>query len=375
MNINDSVLKNDEIAIFKLRNLYRKYGYSQFRMSKFEEYDLYVRNKNFLTSDNIITFTDKGGKLLALKPDVTLSIVKNTKDVPGYVHKVYYNENVYRVAKGSDSYKEINQVGLECVGDLDEYCISEVLALAVESLKAISTDFVLDISHLGVLSSVLDDMDVPNNVRKQLIACVGEKSTHGVIEICKQAGVDADKADKLVKLIALYGDASKVIPQLRDLVDVESGKAAVSQLENIATVLSGIAPEGSIRIDFSVTNNISYYNGIVFKGFASGIPAAILSGGQYDLLMKKMGKKSGAIGFAVYPDLIEDHTAADEEYDVDAVILYGDEDELTAVYSAVRELTEKGLSVTAQKSIPKKLKYRQLIRVTESGVEILEENS
>ena len=62
MNLDNSVLKNDEKAVFQLRSLYRKYGYSQYKMSKFEEYDLYVRNKNFLVSDNIITFTDTDGK-------------------------------------------------------------------------------------------------------------------------------------------------------------------------------------------------------------------------------------------------------------------------------------------------------------------------
>ena len=56
MNINYSVLNNDEKAIFNMRSLYKQYGYSQFKMSKFEEYDLYVKNKDFLVSDNVITF-------------------------------------------------------------------------------------------------------------------------------------------------------------------------------------------------------------------------------------------------------------------------------------------------------------------------------
>ena len=112
----NTTLKNEEKAIFALRDLYSKYGYTQYKMSKFEEYDLYVRNKDFLISDSIITFTDTNGKLLALKPDVTLSIIKNTDDSAG-VKKVYYNENVYRVSKGTHLYKEIMQVGIECIGD------------------------------------------------------------------------------------------------------------------------------------------------------------------------------------------------------------------------------------------------------------------
>lgn len=87
MELKDTVFENDEKAIFKLRSLYKSYGYSKYRMSKFEEYDFYVRNKDFLISDNIITFTDSDGKLMALKPDVTLSIIKNSKDEEGAVDR------------------------------------------------------------------------------------------------------------------------------------------------------------------------------------------------------------------------------------------------------------------------------------------------
>ena len=87
-----NVLSREEKAAFTLRSLYAEYGYSQYKMSKFEEYDLYVRNKDFLVSDNIITFTDTDGKLMALKPDVTLSIIKNGKDNPDRLQKVFYNE-------------------------------------------------------------------------------------------------------------------------------------------------------------------------------------------------------------------------------------------------------------------------------------------
>ena len=75
----DAAMKR-EGAVSRLRALYGRYGYSQYRMRKFEEYDLYVRNKSFLISDHIITFNQPGGKLMALKPDVTLSIVKNSKE-------------------------------------------------------------------------------------------------------------------------------------------------------------------------------------------------------------------------------------------------------------------------------------------------------
>ena len=95
--IDERLLKSEEKAIFNLRSLYKKYGYSPYKISKVEEYELYVRNKDFLVSDRVITFNDTNGKLLALKPDVTLSIIKSGEDTEGVKQKVFYNENVYRV--------------------------------------------------------------------------------------------------------------------------------------------------------------------------------------------------------------------------------------------------------------------------------------
>ena len=129
--IDEKLLKNEEKAIFSLRSLYKKYGYMPFKMSKFEEYDLYVRNKDFLVSDRIITFNDTNGKLLALKPDVTLSVIKSGVDAPGCKQKVYYNENIYRVSGSTHQYTEIMQVGLECIGDIDLYDVFEAVHLCL----------------------------------------------------------------------------------------------------------------------------------------------------------------------------------------------------------------------------------------------------
>lgn len=369
MEMNSAVLKNEERAIFQLRSLYRQYGYSQYKMSKFEEYDLYVRNKNFLVSDNIITFTDTDGKLMALKPDVTLSIIKNNKDTAGSVQKVYYNENVYRVSKGTHSYKEIMQVGLECIGEIDDYCIYEVLMLALQSLASISSEYVLDLSHLDIVRDVIASLHVSDAAEKSLIKCIGEKNLHEISAICASEGV---AGEKLRKLVATYGAPAQVLPTLKELA---GESAAIKQLETVIEALSACGLADRIRIDFSVVGDMNYYNGFVFKGFINGLASGILSGGQYDNLMSKMGRKSRAIGFAVYLDLLEQLAQSEREYDVDAVILYEDGCDIRALSDAVRLLTSSGKRVMAQKSVPEKLHYKQLLKLQERGVEILENNA
>ena len=371
MDINYSVLKEDEKAIFEMRNLYQKYGYTQYKMSKFEEYDLYVRNKDFLVSDNIITFTDTNGKLMALKPDVTLSIIKNSKDLADSVQKVYYNENVYRVSKGTHSFKEIMQVGLECIGLIDDYCIYEVLMLAAKSLEGISRDYILDISHMGIVSSVIDSLNLSDESREEILKCIGEKNINAISSICKKEEVNGEK---LLKLISNYGSIDKMKPILSEVKN-DVNEKDVNELIKIAEMLDCCGFGDRVRIDFSVINDMNYYNGFVFKGFIKGIASGVLSGGQYDKLMKKMGKKSKAIGFAVYLDMLERLNETEKPYDVDAVILYDEKSDIKALDNAVRLLAGNGKSVMVQRNIPEKIKYKQLLRLREKGVEIVENNA
>ncbi len=354
-----------ESTLSSLRALYETYGYAQYKMSKFEEYDFYVRNKNFLVSDQIITFNDTDGKLMALKPDVTLSIIKSGSD-DAALQKVYYNENVYRIPKGAQSFREIMQVGLECIGATDPYCIYEVLLLAAKSLAAISEDFVLDISHLGVISEVLDSLNLSGSERAQVLQCIGEKNIH---DIGKIAG-----AQKLQKLISTYGSVASVRKALCEIYPDGLSEAATVLLET-AQELENAGLANKVRIDFSVLNDMNYYNGMVFAGFVNGIPQSILSGGQYDLLMQKIGRKAGAIGFAVYLDMLKQFSRAEKAYDVDTVILYTEKTALCDIRAAFEVFSQSGKNVLVCKTVPNALRYRQAVKLDEKGAFTVEANS
>ena len=256
-------LKREEEASISLRSLYRKFGYCQYKMSKFEEYDLYTGNKNFLVSDSIITFTDTNGKLMALKPDVTLSIVKNTADIAGGVRKVYYDEHVYRVAKNTHSFREIRQVGLECLGEPDAYCLSEVLSLAADSLQCIAPDAVLDVSHLGIVTGILDEYDVDSARRPAILKCIGEKNRHELAAVCAEVGIPDEGATLLGELTGLYGAPDVVLPQLQTLLNGTPQAVIAEELADIVAPLT--ATKTVVRLDLSVVGDIRYYNGIVFK--------------------------------------------------------------------------------------------------------------
>ena len=143
----------------------------------------------------------------------------------------------------------------------------------------------------------------------------------------------------------------------------------------ILAVLGSLGYGDRVRVDFSVVNDMSYYNGIVFKGFVNGVPASVLSGGQYDKLMEKMGKKSGAIGFALYPDLLESLYSEPVKYDVDALLLYDDKTSLSELKKTVEMLTGDGYSVSVQKTLPEKIRYKKLLKMVEGEVKTLEDNA
>ena len=297
MTFDESILKYDERAVLTLRRLYSDAGYRQFKMSKFEEYDLYSKNKDFLVSDGVITFNDTDGKLLALKPDVTLSIIKNSKD-QGETEKFYYNENVYRISENSHTYKEIMQTGLECIGNITSENIEEVTLLAVKSLALISKSFLLNISHIGLINSLLNDYGV-NSIASVLTAL--EEKNAGLLKgLCTEEQFTALKI-----LVKNYTSSEALLNDLSRIAVSDVSKAYLNELSSLYIAIKACGYEKNINIDFSIVSPSGYYSGIVFKGYVDGISNRVLSGGEYDKLMKQMGRKASAIGFAVYLDTLE----------------------------------------------------------------------
>ena len=362
-----NLLKPEEKVVYTLRDLYRRMGYAPFKMSKFETYELYMQNKDFLVSDGVITFTDADGILMALKPDVTLSIVKNYRRDETALQKVYYSENVYRREGSGQTFREIMQAGLECLGDVGCYELCEVILLAVKSLQAISNRFVLDLSHMQIVSDVLDSLELDFDRRTQLLKAIADKN---------EDALDLPECDTapLLALLRTCGPIKTVLPQLTALCTTPASQDALRQLRMIGQVLDANGLADHVQLDFSIVNDMNYYNGIVFCGYVEGIPAGVLSGGQYDKLMEKMNKNAGGVGFAVYLDHLERLDAIEKKYDVDIVLLYDPAVSISEISQAAKELTSDGSSVLVLKQKPENLRFRQLMQYENERVILLENN-
>lgn len=300
-----SILKRDEKYVLSLRELYEASSFVQYRMSKFEEYSLYADSQSFLGRRNIITVSSPSGRLLALKPDITLSIVKNSAKSGGDAAvKAYYSENVYVPDPDSDTIKEIPQVGVEYLDPCAEGAafapaVAETAILAARSLELLEQRWVLCLSHMGFIKAVLDEAGLEGEDRVRATELIGDKNSHGLMSLME--GLGRQRAGERLSAIArLAGDPEAVISEAEGLVYSAEAEAALGELRSLAEAVKA-ASEGSgeVHVDFSVINDVDYYGGAVFKGFVEGVPRAVLTGGRYDRMAEKLGSRGGAVGFAV----------------------------------------------------------------------------
>jgi len=348
----EQLLQNkDEIVTMALRQLFELRGFTKVHVNRFEEYDLYIENRNFLDSDSIITFMDMDGKLKSMKPDVTLSVVKNVLQKKNAVtDKLYYVDEVCRISKDSHEYKMLGQVGVEIICPPDDFTNIEVVDLAMESLAVIGGNYMLDISHLGFVSGLLASLGLSHTAKKEIMAALHAKSLHKIEDILNAHNVSEEKRCAITKLAKISGSIADVLPESEKLICCETMREAYNELNHLAGVLDECKMAGCVKLDFSVVNDLDYYNGLIFHGYVEGVPDAVLTGGRYDNLMKKMGKSRGAIGFAVSLSELNMYFKSRRNYDFDVLITYTEGCKYSGLIEKAKGFSAQGKSVRLEKS-------------------------
>ena len=189
-------------ARVELIALFRRYGYDGYKMAKFESYEVYLKNKDYIGSESIVTFTDSAGKLMALRPDVTLSIVNNLTEGE---KKYYYDENVFRRDSKGD-YREIRQIGIENIGGKGEYPEYEVVSLAVKALKTLNRQYALCVGNMDVVEDLLSPLVLLREDKEKAIEFIKAKAFHELKKLLSSAGCDKINAQKLLDLVSLEGE-------------------------------------------------------------------------------------------------------------------------------------------------------------------------
>lgn len=372
--MNIKILRKDEEISLSLRKLFEEVGFRRTNVSEFEEYDLYVDYRNFFQSSNVITFMDASGKAMALRPDVTLSIIKNTPpENCDVAEKLYYMESVYRFAKENKEYYRVNQIGVEALGGDTPFENIEVVSLALDSLAAITDDFMLDISHMGFVSGLLDHLNMNEETKELVYQCLHQKNLHDLKELLIKVEIADEDQNRVLEMASLSGSIPEIVEKAREIAVTQSMEEALDELESLHAGLcrAGCLPYmDRVRLDFSVVNDLDYYNSLIFSGYVSRIHRVILLGGRYDRLMHSMGKERGAIGFALSLDDIHRRYSEKQEFDVDKVIFYDEGTYPGVVVRAVRNERTDGSRVRAEKFCCKETlsyRYRSAYHLSKNG--------
>ncbi len=322
----------------KLTGVFSAYGYRRFRQAKFEPYDLYAAYRSFLQSRQIMTFTDLDGSLMALRPDITLSIMKNN---PGEREKVYYTETVYRPHDGH--WREIPQAGVECIGQIDAFQEAEILSMAADALGCVSPQWRLRVSDAGFLQQLFADLQLNEAACRAVTNRLCAKDAGGIRELARGGAISGEAAAILSRLAELYAPLPEGIRQMEQLAVTEAQRACAEHLAEVNRLLRG---GGGIYLDFSLSGGMDYYNGLLFQGAVAEIPTAVLSGGRYDRLPQQMGKAVGAIGFAVYLGRVEEYLSERQPGGEEGLAaVYRPEEAGPAFLAAVRRLRQAGRRV------------------------------
>ena len=290
MELDLNMLRPQERFSLRARLLFEREGFRQYHMGRFEEYGLYQENRRFLASDQVITLTDLDGRLLALKPDVTLSIAKNAQVEEGGCGRYYYAENVYRPSQESHTFREISQMGLECIGAVDDAVTAQAVSLAVRSLALMGRDFAVD---------------VPEALRPRLLTCVRDRNSHELQKTAEAAGLSRQGTEALCRLPALAGDWRAVLAAAEPLALNTAMGGALEELHVLCQALEERGETARLKLDLSLANDMDYYNGLVLQGYLTGLPRAVLKGGRYDPLAAQFRPGTRAVGFALYLDELD----------------------------------------------------------------------
>ena len=340
-------MSKKDLVLLNIRKMYDSYGYKKISLPSFEEYDLYNENKDFIDR-NVLTVMSPNGKLLALRPDITLSVAKKvSKDQSLKYSKIYYQENTYNLTKYV-GYEEDEQLGIELIGKESTFLDFEIINLAVKSLDIINKKSMIVLSHAGFISSIFENFDLEYEIKEQIFDCINRKNSHDIQKILKNNKHISENVKKLIyKIPELSGNLENVEKKLLKYDINDNTKKILSELKELNNLLLKFHKKSKIIFDFSIVKNLNYYNGIILQGYIENFPNVILTGGRYDKLFEKFGVDTGAVGFAILTDGLKGYYKDTDKKDFEVLIAYDDSD-FEKLVEIVNDFQKKGLRVRTE---------------------------
>ena len=285
----------------KLRNTFILSGYDEIETPTYEFYDAFQSGVGSYMQESMIKFVDSMGRILVLRPDMTVPIarVAATKLGGGYQHLFYIQNSFATAAPAFGKAGEFTQAGIELIGDKGYKADAEVIALAIKALKTAGLkSFSIDIGQVAFFKGLISSLELEDSGIDELRHAVDSKDSMSITAVASKLGINSELIQKLTELPGLFGDA-EVFDKAMALAENDMCTDAVNNLKSVYKLLESYGLTEYISIDFSMLHDIAYYSGIIFRGVTPGIGFPVVSGGRYDELISKFGSDKPATGFAM----------------------------------------------------------------------------
>jgi histidyl-tRNA synthetase len=349
-----------------MQNILERWGYQEISTPTFEHLELFTIKSGESVIEEIYSFKDKGGRDIALRPELTAPVmrmyVSELQNAPK-PQRLYYFGNCFRYERPQRGrFREFWQLGAELIGGNKADSEAEVIALADQMLKSVGIAGDIHIGYLGLIRSMLSKVPsehrtaimrmIDKKERENLQAYIADTGTEhlGLLELIDLKGKMAlEKALELSHDLAKFDDASRSQAKLdstaRELpadassagrVSARTGRQVASELglEEFQTMVDLLDTYGvQFTIDFEIVRGLEYYSGTVFEIYATGLGAQkqICGGGSYQLASLFGGAETSSTGFGLGFDRIMEIVQLESKRTAPIVLAYTPDVKLEAI--------------------------------------------
>jgi len=317
---------------------FEKHGYAPIRTPIFESTELFTRSvgeQTDITSKEMYTFTDRGGRSITLRPENTASVIRayleNGMHRLGGVTRLYYIGPMFRYDRPqAGRYRQFHQVGLEAIGGGDPAVDAEVIDTVMTTLQDLAfRDLSLKLNSVGCSVCRGPYRDV-----------LREALREAKDRLCEDCSERAEKNPMRVFDCKRCVDVKQTLPTIAEHL-CEDCKA---HFRTVKEMLAGLGH--SFEDDPFLVRGLDYYTRTAFEILHGGLGAqnALCGGGRYDDLVEQCGGPSTpAIGYSaglerIISVLPEDSPARAAVAAPDIYLVCADQESLGRALQAAKRL-------------------------------------
>lgn len=307
------MLHHDEMRNYdriqgKIISVIMNHGCKIIETPNFEDYDVYQHFFPHMRQQMVKTI-DTDGRVLVLRPDVTLPIVETAAREfprPNQLLKFGYVSTVFREYFGRSTYgKDFLQGGIEILGDSSPECDGEVIVMAAEILKAVGVENIrIDMGTAAYTQALFDGLPLDEAQKDTLKSYMADRNLVACRKYIATLPLTADARRTLEALPVLFGPYAQTLSKAKDLC-INSGMLnALSRLERIYDYILYAGFADKVQLDFGFASRLGYYTDMVFKVYVDGALYDVIDGGRYDSLSAQFGVDRAACGFGMNINLL-----------------------------------------------------------------------